>query len=155
MLLPILQAVRPADVMGLVARIATAIVGVLLLVPVVLARLPASWSAPFEGHTVVLRAAGVLVVLWFVGWLRALIYARLPTSAYLLGRTLVVPGRTPRRRRIALAEIVDVFVDLRPAPVHQMFVAELSNGESVDICPVHWKGAGRLYARLARRLRSR
>ena len=41
----------------------------------------------------------------------------------------------------------------RAEPVHEAFVLDLRDGSSIDLCPTHWSGAGRLYQGIVRKLR--
>lgn len=147
-----IRVVRPDDWTGRVARMGLGVLGLLALVPVMLARLPEAWVALAAGQPWLVRLVLALASLWAVAWVRALVYARLPAAPYLVGRRLVLPERGAKRR-IDLAEVEEVFVQLRPPPVEQAFVARLANGEVQTICPVHWPGAGALYAAVARKLR--
>ena len=49
-------------------------------------------------------------------------------------------------------EISRIHVEVRPPPVHQVFVVELTDGTMHDVCPTDWPGAGRLYAKLERKV---
>ena len=40
-----------------------------------------------------------------------------------------------------------------PGSGRETFVVEMKDGALHDLCPVHWKGAGRLYARIVRALK--
>lgn len=124
----------------------------LAMLPVLLARLPRGWVALADGREWAVRAVLGVGVLWLASWARALLYARLPRSTYLAGRTLVVVDRD-QKRQIDIREIEEVFVRLRPPPVDQAFGVRLQTGEELEVCPVHWPGAGRLYARLERKRR--
>jgi hypothetical protein len=149
---PIIRVARPADWTGTVAHWSTILLTIVLFVPVALARLPHGWVALVGGYGIVVRAILVLVVLWLMGWVRAWVFARLPAAPYLAWRTLVFRDRGSRRA-IPVAKVVDVFVELRPPETTQVFMLELSDGTTHELCPVDWPGAGRLYAALHRKIR--
>lgn len=146
-----LRVARPDGPIGQLARVASVLFGAALLIPALLARLPASWVAASGGTTIPLRFVLVVGVIWGVSALRAVVYTRLPRARYVVGRTLVLHERG-HRRRIPLARVTDVFVELRPTPVHQVFMVELDDGTVHEICPVAWSGAGRLYQGLRQAL---
>lgn len=138
--------------MGKLARAFAVALTILLLVPVVLARLPATWVAAVGGQPWMLRILLGLGVLWLMSWFRAVLYARLPNSPYLFGRTLTFTERG-RRKRVAVDELEDVYVELRPPPVRQALMVERVDGRVHELCPAHWSGAGRLYASLSKQVR--
>ena len=49
--------------------------------------------------------------------------------------------------------VIIALVDLRPDPSGEVFVIELDDGHEVDLCPVRWDGAERIYALVARAIR--
>jgi hypothetical protein len=142
--------VRPRDWTGALARLAVVAMGLMLGVPVLLVRLPPRWVELAFGAPELVRLIAFVVLLWLLRWVAALIYARLPRAVSLF-RRLSFPGRR-HRRRVRIDEIAAVHVELRPPPVHQVFVVDLRDGTTHDLCPTDWPGAGRLYAKLARKL---
>jgi hypothetical protein len=144
---PIIRVARPADWTGKVAHIATIVVTILLFIPVALARLPDSWVGLAAGYGIVVRLVLALLVVWLMGWVRAWVFARLPSAPYLSWRTLVFRDRG-QRLRISASKVVDVFVELRPPETTQVFMVELSDGTTHELCPIDWSGAGRLYRAL-------
>jgi hypothetical protein len=154
MLRPLLRVARPTDWTGALARTALGVLLVLLMLAVVLAKIPGDLAADASAARVLIRIAGALVVLWLMAWLRALVYSRLPMAASLWGNRLTVAGREGKET-IELGRIEQVHVELRPPPVHQVFVIELDDQTLRDVCPVDWPGAGRLYARLAQKIDAR
>jgi hypothetical protein len=149
---PWLRVARPDDWTGKVAWLATTAVLLMLLIAALLARLPASWLDLVGGHAAIVRVVLVLVVFYLIGWLRAIVYSRLPAAAYLFGRWLVVRVRG-KAVRVPVVMILEIHVELRPLPAGETFVVELKDGTLYDMCPTHWQGAARLYAALARKLR--
>lgn len=149
---PWLRVARPDDWTGKVAWLATTVVLAMLLIAALLARLPEGWVSLVGGHTEVVRGVLVLLVLYAVGWLRAIVYSRLPASAYLLGRWLVLRVRG-KALRVPVVMILEVHVELRPPPAGETFVVELKDGTCHDLCPTHWQGAARLYAALSGKVR--
>ena len=147
MLRPIIRVARPADWTGSVAHMATIVVTLLLFIPIALARLPQGWVSLVDGHAIVLRVVLALLVVWLMTWVRAWVFARLPGAPYLAWRTLVFRERGARLR-VPVSKVVDVFVELRPPETTQVFVVELSDGTTHELCPTHWSGAGRLYRAL-------
>lgn len=147
MLRPIIRVARPADWTGSLAHVATVLVTLLLFVPIALARLPRGWVALVDGHGIVVRIVLALLVVWLMTWVRAWVFARLPDAPYLVWRTLVFRERGTRVQ-VPVEKVVDVSVELRPPETTQVFVIELSDGTTHELCPTHWSGAGRLYAAL-------
>lgn len=143
---------RPDDWTGTLARLGLHLATLMLLLPALLARLPATWVGLAGGLTEVVRLVLVLLVLYVMGWVRAIVYTRLPRAPYLLGKTLTVRERG-KRIRVGVADIAEVHVELRPPPDRESFVVELRDGTHRDVCPVHWSGSPRLYRALSRRLR--
>ncbi len=152
MLRPLLRVARPADWAGGLARLGVTVATLVLLVPVVLARLPEAWVALAGGSPLLVRGVLGAVVLWLMAWVRALVYARLPHAPWLLGRTLGLREGS-RRLRLRVEDIAALHVELRPMPAREVFVVEFHDGSVHDLCPVHWSGAGRLYAKLAKRVK--
>jgi hypothetical protein len=150
-ILPWLEVARPRDWTGALARLALVVVGVMLGILVLLVRLPAVWVELALGRPELVRLALALVAVWILRWLRVLVHARLPTSVTLAFGRLSFRERG-RRRRVSVEEISGIHVELRPPPVHQAFVIELTDGTLHDLCPTDWPGAGRLYAKLERKV---
>ncbi len=123
----------------------------LLLIPT-LARLPERWEALALGQTWALRIALIVAALWLLMQLRAIVYAALPGAVVLSVRRIRIPGRL-RGRWLKIDTIRRIHVDLRPEG--EVFVLELDDGSELDMCGVDWEGAGRLYQRLATKVRRR
>jgi len=149
---PWLHVARPDDWTGKVAWLMTTVVLVVLLIAALLARLPAAWVSLVGGHAEVIRVLLVLMVFYLAGWMRAVVYSRLPASAYLVGRRAVLRVRG-KALRVPVDTILEIHVEVRPVPARETFVVELKDGTCHDLCPTHWQGAVRLYAALARKLR--
>lgn len=156
MIRPFLHVVRPSDWTGKLAEATIVIAGALVLLPILLIRLPPGWVALAHGHGWVVRVAMLAVGLWLLSWMRAWLLARLPLAPYLVWNTLVFPDRG-QQRRIKVEDIADLYVELRPTGLTQVFMVEVHDGTLHELCPVDWPGAGRLFRilnrRLARRLR--
>lgn len=122
-------------------------------IPTLLAKIPASWSTALGSHWVV-RVLLLAVVIRVVIGLQAFAFSRLPDvpSMFANSLSLVVRGR---RRVVRLADVDDIFVELRPAPDYQAFVVELSDGSRHDLCPVGWSGAPNLFRAIDRVLKRR
>ena len=150
MLRPWLRVARPDDGWGVLAGLGTGTVGAVLVLVALLVRLPAGWVTVFGGQAWAVRAVLVLAALWCVGWLRTLVFSRLPAAPYLAGKRLVfrVRGKTVR---VAVSEVEDVRVERRDPPVREAFVVVLKNGGAYDLCPVAWAGAPQLYRALRRK----
>jgi hypothetical protein len=101
------------------------------------------------GSSQLVRGLGVAIVLALEAMVRPWVVARLPQAPALLGRTLWLPTAVGRRR-IALRDVVNVDVEMRPPPAFEVIVVELRDGGTHDLCPLDWDGAGSLYAALAR-----
>jgi hypothetical protein len=148
---PPLKVALPRDWLGTLARSGIVIVSGLLLIGVLLGTIPKPWVEWVGGFPELIRLAGGLLVLWVMSWVAALVYSRHPRAPFLLGKTLRIYERS-ERRRIDVAEIADIHVELRPPPMVEAFVVELRDGSIHELCPVRWRGAGQLYVALARRL---
>jgi hypothetical protein len=151
---PPIRVARPADWSGSLARGASWVLAALGLVTVLLVRLPRGWVVWAWNSPELVRLGLMIAVLWVIGWIRPFVYARLPRAATLLGRTLRL-GERGRRRKVTVAELRHVDVELRPPPVFEVLVVELADGTTHEVCPLDWDGAGSLYAALARRLERR
>lgn len=154
MLRPFIRVARPLDWTGGLARFALAVLTLMALVPVMLARLPEVWVQMAMGRAFVVRALLAVVVLAVLSALRVIVYARLPRAVYLAGGRLVFPEKG-RKLRVKIADVDEVFVESPARPSEQVFAVELRDGSYHELCPVDWPGAGKLYATLARKLRRR
>ncbi|MCR9164858.1 MAG: hypothetical protein ACE37F_15270 [Nannocystaceae bacterium] len=151
---PFLHVVRPTDWTGKLAEATIVVMGALALFPIVLVRLPPRWLELAYGQGWAVRIAMLLAGLWILAWIRAWLLARLPLAPYLVWNTLVFPDRG-QQRRVKVADIADLYVELRPTGLVQVFMVELHDGTHHELCPVGWPGAGRLFAILMRRLERR
>ncbi|MGH1341209.1 MAG: hypothetical protein ACRBN8_06645 [Nannocystales bacterium] len=154
MLRPFLHVVRPSDWTGKLAEATIFIAGTLVLFPVLLVRLPPRWLAVAYGQGWALRAGMLLVGLWLLQWMRAWLLARLPLAPYLVWNTLVFPDRG-QQRRIKVADIADLYLELRPTGQTQVFMVQVHDGTHHELCPADWPGAGDLFRLLTRRLERR
>jgi hypothetical protein len=148
---PWIEVARPRDWTGALARLALVGFAAMLGVVVLLVRLPQQWVDLAFGAPEVVRLVLLLLAVWVFRWVRTLVFARLPAAASLFRRLSF--RERGRRRRVRIDEIAAVHVELRPAPMHQVFVIELHDGTIHDVCPTDWPGAGRLYSVLARKVR--
>jgi hypothetical protein len=121
----------------------------LVLLGPLLGRLPEQWVLLAAGQAWLVRLAMVLVTGWLLMQLRPLAYLPLPQSIVLLGRRLRVPGALTGRW-LKIEEIDTIHVDERPEG--EVFTLAMIGGMELELCPVGWVGAGRLYVRLAARL---
>jgi hypothetical protein len=151
---PFLHVVRPTDWTGKLAETTIVVMGGLALLPVLLVRLPPRWLQVVYGQGWVIRIGMLLAGLWILLWIRAWLLARLPLAPYLVWNTLVFPDRG-QQRRVKVADIADLYVELRPTGLVQVFMVELHDGTHHELCPVAWPGAGRLFRILTRRLERR
>ncbi len=151
---PFLHVVRPTDWTGKLAEATIGVMGGLALLPVVLVRLPPPWLQVVYGQGWVIRIGMLVGGLWILMWIRAWLLARLPLAPYLVWNTLVFPDRG-QQRRVKVADIADLYVELRPTGLVQVFMVELHDGTHHELCPVAWPGAGRLFRILTRRLERR
>lgn len=123
----------------------------LMLVPVLLARMPEDWSEALGDGSTPLRLLGVGLLLWSMAWLHALLETRLPHSVYAFRDSLVYREHS-RRRRVSLAQVHELFVELRPAPDGEVAVIEFADGSLRELCPLRWRGAGALYRHVRRKI---
>lgn len=149
---PWLRVARPDDWTGALARFGLWPVYFMALLPVAIGRLPPSWQVLGFGFEEVARVVIALVAIYLLGWLRMVVWALVPGSVVQYGRRLWFRHRG-RRVRIAVGQINTINVELRPPPVGEVFVIELTDGAVYDLCPVHWDGAARIYSVLARRVK--
>lgn len=141
----------PDDFTGGLARLGWWVVLALGLVTVLLVRLPERWVAAAFDQPILVRVVLGGVVWMIARTIRPFVISRLPHAAWLFRSTLAVAPRGARRR-IPIAEIVQVDVERRPLPVDEVIVVELRDGSIHEVCPLAWDGAARLYEALARRV---
>jgi len=123
----------------------------MLMIPVMLARIPEGVREPLGPWVLLLRGAGVVLVVWGVRWLRAVLETRLPESVYATTHAVVCrDGGRPRK--IALRGIREIFVELRALPDDRVATFELIDGEVRDLCPLRWRGGGALFRHLRDRI---
>jgi len=145
---PWLRVGKPDDWTGAVAQAVVTLVSLFLLVIVVLAKMPESWVfVAFDNHFVV-RTVLAFLLLYGIGWLRALAFAGLPASIVLLGGTLRF-RRNGRAVQLQIKEIAHARIEQRPRPVGEMLVVEMRNGMTYELCPVHWEGAERIFSKVS------
>lgn len=143
-----LRTARPDDWPGWLTDVVTTIVALIVVLILLLVRLPAAWVELAFGRGWIVRALAVGAAAWAFMWLDNFLRTLLPRTPYLFGRTLTIRERG-QRVRLPVRDIVAIHVEQRPPEGRETFVVELKNGALHDLCPVHWKGAARLYARLA------
>ena len=149
---PWLRVARPKDWTGLVATAALWPIYFVILLTVAIGRIPTSWWVLGAGFEWLTRLEFLLVALYLLGWVRAIVYSLVPRSVVQYGRRLWFRHRGSRVR-VLTKHITAVDVEQRPPPIGETFVIELDDGAVYDLCPVDWKGAERVYAVLARRVR--
>ncbi len=154
MLRPFLHVARPDDWAGRAAAAATGVVGLVLVLAALLARVPEAWVAAAGGRVIVVRVALVLGAVWVTVWVQALVYSRIPAAPYLIGRRLALPT-WGLPRHVRTEDVVEVSVVLRPDPMGEVLAVTLRDGSQHDLCPMRWPGAGELYHHLARRVARR
>ncbi len=150
---PLLRVARPDDWTGTLASVAVVAVLALLVVVALLVRLPPHWVALAGGMAWVVRAALMLAALVVVGFARTVLDARLPRAAVLWGRKVRFHDGT-RRRAVAIDQILAVYIERRPPPMHEVFAIQQHDGSEHDVCATHWGGAPALHRTLQRRVRS-
>jgi hypothetical protein len=144
-----LRTARPDDWLGWLTDVITTIAGVIVVLIVLLARLPGAWIDLAFGRGWIVRLVLAGAAAWAFMWLDNFLRVLLPRTPYLFGRSLTIRERG-KRVRLPVADITAIHVEQRPPDGRETFVVELKDGALHDLCPVHWKGAGRLYARIAR-----
>ncbi|EDM73719.1 hypothetical protein PPSIR1_10010 [Plesiocystis pacifica SIR-1] len=149
---PWLRVARPDDWTGNLARLGLIPVYFIALLAVTIGRIPSSWLVIGFGFEVLTRAVLGLVMIYLLGWVRAVAFSLVPGAVVLYGRRLWFPHRG-RRVLVRTTAVTAVEVELRPPPRGEVFLIELDDGAVYDLCPVHWNGATRIYAVLARRVR--
>lgn len=146
---PWLRTARPDDWAGLTVEVVAALALVILILSALLANLPDRWVALAGGYEEPVRLAVFLVALYLWGWARALAIAALPHAPALIFGRLSLRSHG-KRLRIRARQIARIAVEARDPDDVEVFVLELRDGSIHDLCPVGWRGAGRLYRRLAR-----
>lgn len=149
---PWLRVARPDEWTGSLVRVGLWPVYLLVVLAVSLATIPASWLVVGFGSVALTRLLIGLVALYLLGWVRALAFSLLPRAVVQYGRRLWFRHHG-RRVMVRIGEIVHIDVEQRPPPVDEVFIVELGDGAVYDLCPVHWSGAQRIYAVLARKVR--
>jgi hypothetical protein len=111
--------------------------------------LPEAWLPLSFGYEEPLRLVLLLVALYLWRWIRTIAIAALPRApALLFGYLSFRSGG--QRHRLRAREVIGVEVVASSPDDREVFVIELENGERHTLCPVAWRGAGRLYRRLRR-----
>ena len=146
---PWLRVAVPDDWTGSLTRLASALVAFLVLLGPLIGRLPTQWVFLAGGQGWLVRIVLLLVSAWVVMQLRPLAYVPLPRTIVLLGRRLRLPGSLTGRW-LKIGEIDRIHVDERPDG--EVFTLAMLDGLELELCPVGWRGAGRLYTSLARRV---
>ena len=144
---------RPDDWTGNAARLVMFALLIIGLLIALLVRLPTAWLALSFGYEEPLRLVLVLVTLYLWRWLRDISIAMLPRSPVLIAGYLSFRSGG-QRRRFRARDLIDIEVVAMPPDDREVFVIELKNGDKHTLCPVAWRGAGRLYRRLRRYLRA-
>ena len=152
MLRPSLRTARPDHRTGLLADVVLGGLLVLFVVTALLSRLPAGWVALAGGLEEPVRAAALALALYLWAWLRALVIAALPRAPFFFARRLVLRSRG-RRRVLRRRDVAELMVEGRPPDDAEVLVIVLRDGSRHEVCPLRWRGAGRLYRALARWLR--
>ncbi len=144
-----LRTARPDDWLGWLTDVVVTIGAIVVVLILLLARLPTAWIEMFGGRGFIVRLILVGGAAWLFMWLDNFLRILLPRTPYLFGRTLTIRTRG-KRVRLPVRDITAIHVEQRPPEGRETFVVELKDGALHDLCPVHWKGAGRVYARIAR-----
>ena len=148
---PPIRVARPRDWTQTVAWAVLVGLGAMMLVIVLLVRLPEAWVRLAQGQAWAIRIALMAASYWILRWFGELAFAQLPRATFLLGGTIVFPEHL-RRRRIKLADVDEIVVQLRPPPRHEVFVAVMDDGTTHELCATHQPGAAALYAVATRRI---
>ncbi len=132
-------------------RVGLTVLTGMLMLWVVLGRLPESWMATFGNAPGLYRPAALAVLGLLALLVRPFAYAALPGSVVLAwGRVrLRVRGQA---RTVPVTEIADVVVERRPDPTGEVMILLLHDGREMDLCPLHWPGAGDVYIAIRRRI---
>lgn len=144
-----LRTARPDDWPGWLTDVFVTLGAIVVVLILLLARLPAAWVELVGGRGWIVRLAAVGAAAWAFMWLDNFLRILLPRTPYLFGRTLTLRERG-KRVRLPVRDIAAIHVEQRPPDGRETFVVEMKDGALHDLCPVHWKGAGRVYARIAR-----
>jgi hypothetical protein len=146
-----LRTARPEDWTGKLSDLLVFVVFLSAAIAVLLARLPEAWISLAQGQAWIVRGLLLLLLFWLNLWFGNIVRTFLPRAPYLFGHTLTVRARG-RRIRVPVRDIAAIHVEARPPDERDTFVVELRNGTTLELCPIAWQGAARLYARLARAL---
>jgi hypothetical protein len=146
-----IRVARPTDPSGALMRAALTVVTLVLVLWVVLGRLPAGWTASFGESPALYRPAGLAVVGVAALLIRPFAYAALPGSVVLAWGRIRVRVRG-QARVVPVTEIADVVVERRPEPTGEVLLLVLHDGRELDLCPLHWPGAGDVYLAIRRRI---
>ena len=149
MLRPWLRVAIPDDWTGRLARLGSALLGLLILMAPLLGRLPDEWVALAKGQEWFVRLILLGATAWVIMQLRPLAFLPLPQTIVLLGQRLRVPSGL-HSTWLKVAEISTIHVDEHPNG--EVFTLAMLNGRELLLCPVEWEGAGRLYVKLAARV---
>ncbi len=128
---------------------AVLIIGLLIAL---LVRLPTTWLALSFGYEEPLRLVLVLLALYLWRWLRDLAIAILPRAPVLVAGYLSFRSGG-HRWRLRARDLIGIEVVAVPPDDREVFVIEFKGGDKHTLCPVAWRGAGRLYRRLRRYVR--
>ncbi|MFV8754355.1 hypothetical protein ACNOYE_27735 [Nannocystaceae bacterium ST9] len=145
---PWLRVAQPDDWTGGLVRVASWPVYFVVLLPIAIGRIPEAWW--LFGFELLTRLLIALVALYLLGWLRTIGFTLLPKTVVQYGSRLWFRHHG-RRVLVRIAKISAIDVELRPSG--EVFVIELDDAESYDLCPVAWEGAPRIFAVVARRVR--
>lgn len=144
---PWLRVAQPDDWTGGLVRFASWPVYFVVLLPIAIGRLPASWAVlGFEELT---RLVIALVALYLLGWARAIAFSLLPRAVVQYGGRLWF-RHGGRRTIVRTAAVTAIDVELRPSG--EVFVIEVEGGQTYDLCPVAWEGAQRIFKVVHRRV---
>lgn len=144
-----LRTARSDDWSSWLTDVIVTIVAIVIVLIILLARLPAAWIELVGGRGWIVRLALAGGTAWAFMWLDNFLRVLLPRTPYLFGRTLTIRERG-KRVGLPVRQIAAIHVEQRPPDGRETFVVEMKDGALHDLCPVFWKGAGRLYARIAR-----
>lgn len=139
---------QPDDWTGAIVRVVAWPVYFIVLLPIAIGRIPEAWSV--FGSVLGTRFLLALVALYLLRWARTIVFTLLPKTVIQFGRRLWFRHQG-RRVVVRTSAIVAIDVELRP--IGEVFVIELDDGQTCDLCPVAWEGAQRIFAVLARRVR--
>ncbi len=147
-----LRTARPEDWTGKLSDLIVGLVFLSAAIAVLLARLPALWVQLALGEPWIVRGLLLLLLFWANLWFGNIVRTFLPRAPYVFGRTLTLRAHG-RRVRVPVRDIAAIHVEARPPDERDTFVVELRDGSTLDLCPIAWQGAGRMYARLARAIK--